>query len=93
MRLNLVYWNETRNPRDWRNGVSTFSLTRSAPSWSVKAELASRSLLSDSPLVLRALPDLPSYTAAEEIADRIGDNDREPVKRRFYRWMKKAVSA
>ena len=27
MRLNLVYWNETRNPRDGRNGVSTFSLT------------------------------------------------------------------
>jgi hypothetical protein len=27
MRLNLVYWNETRNPRDGRNVVSTFSLT------------------------------------------------------------------
>jgi hemolysin III len=37
----------------------------------VKAELASRSSLPDSPLILRALPDFPSYTAAEKIADRI----------------------
>jgi hypothetical protein len=29
----------------------------------------------------------------QEIAERIGDNDREPVKRRFYRWIKRLATA
>jgi hypothetical protein len=29
----------------------------------------------------------------QEIAERIGESSREPIKRRFYRWVKKAASA